>query len=143
MGESREMDGSLASKIQAANSALIGNGDLDAVGEFFTRDYVVHLTERDMEGGHEGIRGFLGMLQRAFPDLQVEVEVLLEGENRVAWQRTLRGTHQGNFMGFPATGRQVVWRDMLTSRFHDGLIAEEWAISDLAEHLLYAVSGQR
>ena len=132
------MDRSLASRIQAANSALIAGGKLDAIGEFFTPDYVAHLTEQDMAGGHGAIRRFLGMLQRGFPDLQVEVEILLEGKDRVAWQRTLRGTHQGDYMGFPATGRQLVWRDMFTSRFRDGLIAEDWVVTDLAERLLLA-----
>jgi predicted ester cyclase len=88
--------------------------------------------------GHGGIRRFLGMLQRAFPDLQVQVEILVEAKDRVAWQRTLRATHQGDFKGFPATGRQIVWRDMVTSRFRDGLIAEDWVITDLAERLLLA-----
>jgi hypothetical protein len=31
-----------------------------------------------------------------------------------------------------------MWRDMVTSRFRDGLVAEDWAISDLAERLLLA-----
>jgi steroid delta-isomerase-like uncharacterized protein len=132
------MDRSLASKIQAANSALIANGNTDAIGEFFTPDYVAHLTDEDMAGGHGAIRRVLGMYQRAFPDLQVEVEILVEGKDRVAWQRTLRGTHQGDFMGFPATGRRIVWRDMVTSEFRDGLIAEDWFITDLAERLLLA-----
>lgn len=132
------MEPSLASKIQAANSALIANGDVDAIGEFFTPDYVAHLTEPEAIVGHDAIRGFLNMLRSAFSDLQVDVEVLLEGDSRVAWQRTLRGTHEGDFMGFPPSGRPIVWRDMLTSRFRDGLIAEEWAISDLAERLLHA-----
>ena len=129
---------SLASKIKAANSALIADGNLETVGEFFTPDYVAHLTDQDMTGGHDWIRRFLDKLQRAFPDLQIEVEILLEGKDRVAWQRTLRGTHQGDFMGFPACGRQIVWRDMVTSRFRDGLIAEDWVITDLAERLLLA-----
>ncbi len=132
------MNQSLFSTIQAANATIIANGNLDAIGDFFTPDYVAHLTDRDMEGGHDAIRRFLGILRRAFPDLQVEVEVLLEGENRVAWQRTLRGTHQGDFMGFPGTGRQIVWRDMFTSQFRDGLIAEDWVVTDLAERLLLA-----
>jgi steroid delta-isomerase-like uncharacterized protein len=132
------MDASLASKIKAANAALITDGDLDAVGEFFAPDYVAHLTDQDMTGGHEAIRSFVGTLRRAFADLQVEVEILVEGEDRVAWQRTLRGVHQGDFKGFPATGRQVVWRDMVTSRFRDGLISEDWPITDLAERLLVA-----
>jgi steroid delta-isomerase-like uncharacterized protein len=129
---------SLASKIKKANSTLIAGGKLEAVGEFFTPDYVAHLTDRDMERGHDWIPRFLDMLKRAFPDLQIEVEVLVEGKNRVAWQRTLRGTHQGDFMGFPANGRRIVWRDMVTSQFRHGLIAEEWVITDLAERLLLA-----
>ncbi len=132
------MNTSRAAKLRAANAALVVEGDLDAVGEFFTPDYVVHVTGRDMHNGHDGVRGFLVMLRKAFEELQVEVEVLVEAKDRVAWQRTVSGTHRGNFMGFPATGRKMVWRDMLTSRFDDGLIAEEWAISDLAERLLYA-----
>ena len=78
------------------------------------------------------------MYRRAFSELQVEVEVLVKAKDRVAWQRTVRATHKGNFKGFPATGRPIVWRDMVTSRFRDGLIAEDWVITDLAERLLLA-----
>ena len=50
------MSRSLASKIEAANSALMANGQVDAIGEFFTPDYVAHLTDQDMTGGHDAIR---------------------------------------------------------------------------------------
>lgn len=134
------MNRTLATKIKAADSALTVNGNLDAVGDFFTPGYVDHGTNRDLEG-HDAIRKYLVMLQRAFPDLRVEVEILVEAKDRVAWQRTLRATHKGDFKGFPATGRPIMWRDMVTSRFHDGLIAEDWVITDLAEHLLLARKG--
>jgi predicted ester cyclase len=130
------LDRSLASKIHAANQALLVGGELDAVGEYFAPDYVAHLTDGDVAGGHDVIRKVVGMYQRAFPALQVRVEILVEGDDRVAWQRTLRGEHRGDVKGFRATGRQVVWRDMVTSRFRDGLIAEDWVITDLAERLL-------
>jgi predicted ester cyclase len=78
------------------------------------------------------------MYRRAFPDLQVDVAILVEARDRVAWLRTLRGVQQGDFRGFPACGRQVVWREMFTSRFRDGLIAEDWVSTDLAERLLLA-----
>jgi len=132
------MNQSLGSTIRAANSELIANGNLDAVGEFFTTDFVAHLTDQDMTGGHGAIRKLVGLYRGAFPDLQVEVEILVEASDRVAWQRTLRGTHEGDMKGFPATGRPIVWRDMVASRFRDGLIAEDWSISDLAERLLLA-----
>lgn len=131
------MSRSLASKIETANTVLLANGDLDAIGEFFAPDYVAHGTDQDM-AGHGAIRRFLGMLQRAFPDLQVEVEILVKARDRVAWQRTFRATHKGDFKGFPGTGRPIVWRDMVISRFHDGLIAEDWVITELAERLLLA-----
>ncbi len=128
---------SLASKIRAANAALITKGHVDMVGKFFTRDYVAHLTGNEIRG-HRAIRAFLVMLERGFPDIRLKVEILQTGKDRVSWQRTHRGTHKGDFMGFPATGRRIVWRDMFTTRFRGGLIAEEWAISDLAEQLLRA-----
>ena len=81
------------------------------------------------------------MYRRAFADLEVEVEILVESDDRVAWQRVVRGTHRGAFRGFPATDRRLVWRDMVTSRFENGLIAEEWVLSDLAERLLLARKG--
>jgi steroid delta-isomerase-like uncharacterized protein len=110
---------------------------LDAVGEYFTPDYVAHATGRSM-AGHSAIRRFLAALHRAFPDLQADVEILVEAKDRVAWQRTLRGIQRGAYKGFPASNRRIAWRDMVTSRFRDGRIAEEWVITDLAEHLLRA-----
>ncbi len=131
------MDPSLASRIHAANAALIVDGNLDAVAEYFTPDYVVHGTERDVVG-HDAIRSFLRSLRAAVPDVEVEVEILLEGNDRVAWQRTLSGTQKRAFMRFPATGRRIVWRDMFVSRFQDDRFAEDWVVTDLAERLLRA-----
>jgi predicted ester cyclase len=130
------MPQSLSSIIKAANSTLIIEGKTDAVGDFFAPGYLAHVTGEDLSLGHEGIRKFIGLYQRAFSDLQIAVEILVEGKDRVAWQRTLRGNHTGPFKGFPASGLSIVWRDVVTSRFCDGLIAEEWVISDLAERLL-------
>jgi len=132
------MSRSHASRIEAANSELIVNGDLGAIGEFFSPDYVAHLTDQDITGGHDLVRRIVSAYRRAFRDVHIEVEILVKAKDRVAWQRTLRATHKGNFRGFPATGRAIVWRDMVTSRFHDGLIAEDWVITDLAERLLLA-----
>lgn len=125
-------------KLRAANRELLAEGHLDAIGDFFTRNYVAHGTGPAGLRGHAGIRRWVGKLHRAFRDLQVEVEILVEGRGRVAWQRTIRATHAGDFHGFPPSGKRLVWRDMVTSRFHRGLIAEDWVITDLAEQILRA-----
>lgn len=126
---------SLAATIRAANAALIEDGDLDAIGRYFTPDYVARLTRKDLKG-HAAIRRWLLALRRGFAGLRVEVEILSEGKGRIAWQRTLSGAHRGSFRGFPATGRRMVWRDLHVTRFRGGRIAEEWVVSDLAERLL-------
>ena len=131
------MNTSLASKIEAANQTLLAEGRVDAVDEFFTVDYVAHGTDHQIEG-HGAIRKFVRELHRGFPDLQVDVEILVMRGGRVAWQRTLQGSHRGSFRGFPATGRRVVWREMVTSRFRGGRIAEDWVITDVVERLLRA-----
>lgn len=128
--------GPLSTIVIAANHALIESGNSDAISKYFATDYVAHLTDQDLVGGHKLVRGMLDLYQRAFPHPKVEVEILLEGSDRVSWQRTIRAKQAGAFKGFPASGRDIVWRDVVTSRLRDGLIAEEWVISDLAEQLL-------
>jgi predicted ester cyclase len=119
-----------APRIQAANEALLNQGDFDRVPEFFSESYVSHGTEGDA-GGHDAIRGFLTALRAAFPDLAVEVEVLATEGNRVAWIRTHRGTHQAEFMGVAATGNELIWQAMVVTRYENGMIAEEWGVSEL------------
>ena len=127
---------SLSLKIKAANQTLISEGKHEAVEQFFACDYVAHLTGKDLTGGHKLVRDQLKLYQRAFPQVHVDVEILVEGQDRIAWQRTLRAKQEGAFKGFPASGSEIIWRDVVTSHFRDGLIAEEWVISDLAEQLL-------
>ena len=129
---------SLALRITEANAAILVDGNLEAIPEFFAPDYVAHVTEDNTTGGHDAIRRMVQRWRRAFPDLSAEVEILVEGSDRIAWHRTLRATHKRDYMGFPATGLKLVWRDMVTSRFQDGRIVEDWVITDLAEQLLRA-----
>jgi len=122
-------------QIRAANSALLNQGNLDMVPQFFAESYVSHEPEGDVLG-REGIADFVAALRRAFPDLRVEIEVLATEGDRVAWLRTNRGTHEGDFMGVAATGRSIEWQDMIATRYAGGLIAEEWGVSGLVGSLL-------
>ncbi|MEL6449363.1 MAG: ester cyclase [Pseudomonadota bacterium] len=133
---------SLRSVIEAANAALIAERNLEAVGDYFTDKYTAHVTGRDIRGGHDVVLKTLGTLFRAFSNIHVEVEVFLESDDRVCWQRTLTGSQTGSFKGFSASQREIVWRDMVTSQFENGRISEEWVVTDLAEQLLMARKNQ-
>ena len=126
--------------IERANHTLLVERDLDAVEEFFTPAYAAHGTGTDITG-LPAVRGFLKMLLAAFADLEVTVEALVESKDRIAWHRRCSGKQTGSFQGFPASGRQIVWRDMIVSRLENGQIAEEWVVTDLAEQLLRSRKG--
>ena len=114
----------LSSVILSANDVLLGQGQLDRLDEFFTEDY-------GGEGGRERVGAFIRDLRTSFPDLQVEVEILVQDGDRIAWVRRIRATHQADYDGIPATGAQVSWRSMVVSRIEGGRIAEETSVSDL------------
>jgi predicted ester cyclase len=128
--------------IKAANETLLSEGNLDALEMFFTLDYKIHVTGRDLKGGHKLVRNTLSELRKSFSEIKVEIDILVEDKNRVAWQRTIHAAHSDKFKGFPATGRKIIWRDMVISQFREGLIAEEWVITDLAERLLLSRKGE-
>ena len=122
--------------IREANEKLIMEADLSAVGNYFAEGYKVHITNREIKGGHKIVRDILTELLASFSEIQFDLEFLVEAEDRVAWQRTYRAKHDKPYKGFPASGLDIVWRDMVTSRIEDGRIAEDWVITDLAEQLL-------
>ncbi|HVS12847.1 MAG TPA: ester cyclase [Thermoanaerobaculia bacterium] len=124
----------LETRLRNANDALLNQGNLDVVPRFFLPTYVNHLVDKDVRGS-EAITDFVKRVRAAFPDLEVQIQVLATQGERVAWLRTHRGTHRGNFMGVPASGRVVVWRDMVVTRYEADMIAEEWGVSELGARL--------
>jgi len=120
-------------RIRTANDELFHKGNVDLVAEIFSPNYVVHLANGEAQMGPQSIREFVTAIRAAFPDLHVEIQVLVENGDRVAWLRTHRGTFESGFLDLKATGNVVSWQEMIVTRFADGLIAEEWSVSDFVE----------
>lgn len=127
----------LASILRNANTHIIKDGDVKAIGEFFDSNYIVNFGGSE-KSGHGAIRGFTNAIHKAFAKISVNVDIFLESDKRISWQRTIRGTHTGKFQGFPPSGYEITWRDMVVSQFDNDKIKEEWVVSDLAESLLRA-----
>jgi len=70
-------------------------------------------------------------LYRAFPDLHITIEDLIEEGDKVVEKDTVTGTHQGEFNGLPPTGRSVSYHEIFIMRFANGRIAEIWGVVDL------------
>lgn len=86
---------------------LISAGDIDGFGDLVADDFVEHDETPGLEPTREGVKQLFRMYRAAFPDLQMEpLDLLVRGDKVVARVRGT-GTHQGDFMGMPATGKSV------------------------------------
>jgi steroid delta-isomerase-like uncharacterized protein len=74
-------------------------------------------------------------LYRAFPDLHITVDDLIEEGDKVVERDTVTGTHQGEYMGVPPTGRSVAYNEIFIMRFANGRIAEIWGVVDVLSQM--------
>jgi steroid delta-isomerase-like uncharacterized protein len=96
-------------------------------------DIVIHYAEmpEPLQGRETWQQGY-ELMKRAFPDLEAHIDDIVAAADKVALRLTLRGTHQGEFQGIPATGRTIAYVSHEFYRVSDGLVAEEWICSDMA-----------
>jgi steroid delta-isomerase-like uncharacterized protein len=110
---------------------VMTRGDLAAVDELLTADFVDH--EEGPPGTPEGIEGvkfFVTTFREAFPDLQVTIEDTIESGDRLAIRATMRGTHDGELMGVPPSGRSVELGMIDIVRVEGDRVAEHWGATD-------------
>jgi steroid delta-isomerase-like uncharacterized protein len=103
---------------------MLNEHDPDLVDRFVAPDYRNHNTF--VGDGREANREFWAGFFTALPDLTATMEDLVVAGDRVVGRFVYRGTHAGELMGIPATGRRVEMRSIDIWRVEDGLFAEHW-----------------
>ena len=117
--------------VRAAAQAF-NAGDTDECLARITTDFIINLAELpEPMRGREAWRQNFEMMKHAFPDVQAHIEDILAAQDKVAVRLRIRGTHSGEFLGIPATGRTVEYVSHEFYRIAGGLIAEEWICSDM------------
>lgn len=75
-------------------------------------------------------RAFYEGMFAAFPDNRLELHETFGSSDRLTTRFTLTGRHDGNFMGVPATGAQVVLPGITIMHFRDDTCIERWTCAD-------------
>jgi steroid delta-isomerase-like uncharacterized protein len=111
---------------------LINAGDIDGFGKLLADDFVEH---EDVPAGpptKDGTLEFFRSLLLSFPDWRMDVEDLIANDDKAVARVRATATHQGEFMGIPATGKRVEVELIDIMRFDDaGLVCEHWGIADM------------
>lgn len=102
------------------------DGDADALDGIMTPDVVNHSPLPGQAAGVEGFKQALTWMRSGVPDLRITIDSAVAEGDRVSTRWTGTGTHSGELMGIPATGKAVTVSGIDICRISDGRIAEYW-----------------
>jgi steroid delta-isomerase-like uncharacterized protein len=104
--------------------------DLEALDEVVAVDV---LTPKIMPGVPSGLDGAKAVHRKSLlgmPDFHTTIDDLIAEGDKVVARVTMTGTHTGDFWGFPATGRKVLFTGIYVARIENGKIVEHWGEED-------------
>jgi steroid delta-isomerase-like uncharacterized protein len=106
---------------------LLSQGRTDVIEEILAPAFAFRIpTLPEPIRGPDGFRTFVTTLRTAFPDIVFTVERQIAEGDKVASRWTIQGTHRGEFLGVPASGRRVQDQGVDIFRIEGGRIAEVW-----------------
>jgi predicted ester cyclase len=97
---------------------VINLGKLELVDELFDPEFVSETPQGAFD--REGFKQYVEGWRAGFPDVYCEVGDFVEEGDRVAWSVRAKGTHTGEFMGIPATGRSVDFDSLNIATMRNG-----------------------
>jgi steroid delta-isomerase-like uncharacterized protein len=109
---------------------VINQGRLDAADEIVEENFVELDPLPGQQQGREGLKDVIRMMRTAFPDIHWVVEETIASGDKVVSRFKWSGTHQGDFLGIPATGRRVTVAGVVIDRLEAGKMADSRILMD-------------
>jgi steroid delta-isomerase-like uncharacterized protein len=100
-------------------------GDYDTIKELMAPEFVRYIPSNsiDIRSPEERV-AFIKALRIGFPDVNISIEELYAVGDRVIWRFIMRGTHQGEWAGIPATGNKFEMSGIGILRIENGKVVE-------------------
>jgi steroid delta-isomerase-like uncharacterized protein len=109
---------------------VINQGRLDAADEIVEENFVELDPLPGQQQGREGLKDVIRMMRTAFPDIHWVVEETIASGDKVVSRFKWSGTHQGDFLGIPATGRRVTVAGVVIDRLKAVKMADSRILMD-------------
>ena len=106
-------------------------GNLDLFDQLVAPDFVNHSAPPGVPPTREGWKQMAGMFLAAFPDMQLHIEDEIAEGDKITIRFTAHGTHQGELMGIPATGKEINVGGISMARITGAKIMERWEEFDM------------
>ena len=108
---------------------LLGRKQFDAAYKYFDIVFVFHSSAGDLS--LEQMKQLDRDFYSAFPDIEVNVEDMVAGDDKVSVRVNYRGTHLAAFIGISPTGRRIDITNANTLRIKAGKFVEGWNVTDI------------
>jgi len=105
-------------------------GNIDLIDEVCSPGFVNHSAPPEIPADREGLKILTAMFRGAFPDSHFTIEDMVAEGDKVVTRKTFHGTHEGEFMGMPPSGRAVSMGLIDIVRISDGRVVEHWSVGD-------------
>jgi steroid delta-isomerase-like uncharacterized protein len=105
------------------------NGRAEAIEELFDENGIAHGLSDDSSNpirGPRDFRPFYEAFRQGFPNLKVVIEDMVAEGDKVAARCSVRGSHEGDFLGRAATQSPVEITGITIVRIDNGKIVEAW-----------------
>lgn len=122
--------------VRAIFEQYFNEGDESIPDRYVADKYDFHNGSVELPRTRESFKRGMRRVRTAFPDMHFEIGLLVESGDMVAVRSNLTGTHTGEFLGLPPSGRRIVAGVADFYRFEDGLIVEHWDVVDMLAVLL-------
>ncbi len=106
-------------------------GSVASYEELASPDLVAHNTPPGITGDFEGIKQAISIHRTGYPDMHFEIEDQLAEGDKVVTRSTLTGTHRGEWVGIPPTGKRVSIEAITIQRWRGGKVVEGWLAMDM------------
>lgn len=112
---------------------VMSKGDLDALDEIIHDDFVEHENvPPGMPTDKNAPRAFVSMFRTSFPDFTATIEDMIQQGDKLVVRSRMSGTHQGEFMGVPPSGKSFDITAIDIVEFRDGKCVAHWGVTDTA-----------
>jgi predicted ester cyclase len=113
------------------NKEFIERGDINAFNEIIAPEFLNQTAPPGVPKGPEGVMYFFNhFLKPAFPELKIEIQRQVAENDMVTTHKVFHTVHKGDFMGIPATGKNVTMEVIDIIRLKDGKFVEHWNVLD-------------
>src|SRR5579872_7360912 len=98
--------------IQTFVEEVINQGHFERADDIVIEDFVELDPLPGQTQGRDGLKDVIRQIRSAFPDIHWSVDEMLAEGDKVFSRFTWSGTHKGEFLGIPATGRRISVKGM-------------------------------